>query len=494
MAARSQFHVGRLPASANTAKRIEGDMVRAQALLKLGGKILVSPDEGTNLASAGEFPLLRVLTGRVRGAPAPRRTERRPFAGERMTVPEGAAAAVPAPGSPGGRERAAEPLALAARAAWARGDAAALTRIGRNLFRLADPGTSVTGTARSGGLGATQALAREVLALGDLAAGRLAARPTAMVLPWASDPTLWLPPRLVPELLGEDFGTYRQAAGLLERLRSDADGDAARGSSPDGRGLAAALEQLASSAVALGQWPAATRYAGEGLARARLGGRPVEAASLLALLAWIAGARGRALECRRLAAQAMAIATPRSCTLVTAMIKWAQGLLDLSLGQPARALDRMAPLASSGGSTPVLLLATADLVDAAVRAGRPAAAEPLLAQLDRWVELAGPAWALADAFHCRALLSGGSEARLCFQAALDAGGVPRPFAHARVQLHYGTWLRRCRRFAEARSHLRAALDTFRRLEASSWAERAWTELLASGAGASLSASDRLPAV
>jgi hypothetical protein len=467
-------------------------MVRAQALLKLGGKILVSPDEGTNLASAGEFPLLRVLAGRVRGAPAQRRTERRPFAGERMTVPEGTAADVPGPGRPGGRERAAEPLALAARAAWARGDAAALTRVGRNLFRLADPGMSVTGTARSGGLGATQALAREVLALGDLAAGRLAARPTAMVLPWASDPTLWLPPRLVPELLGDDLGTYKRAAGLLERLRPA--GDAARGSGPDGRGLAAALEQLASSAVALGQWPAATRYAGEGLARARLGGRPVEAASLLALLAWIAGARGRALECRRLAAQAMAIATPRSCTLVTAMIKWAQGLLDLSLGRPARALDRMAPLASSGGSTPVLLLATADLVDAAVRAGRPAAAEPLLAQLDRWVELAGPAWALADAFHCRALLSGGSEARLCFQAALDAGGAPRPFAHARVQLDYGTWLRRCRRFAEARSQLRAAVETFRRLEASSWAQRAWTELLASGAGASLPAGDRLPAV
>jgi hypothetical protein len=468
-------------------------MVRAQALLKLGGKILVSPDEGTNLASAGEFPLLRVLTGRARGAPAIRRAESRPLAAERMTVPDGTAAAVPLPGSPGGRERAAEPLALAARAAWARGDAAALTRTGRHLFRLAAPGMSATGTANSGGLGATQALAREVLALGDLAAGRLAARPTMMVLPWADDPTLWLPPPLVPELLGEDFGTYRRAAGLLEHLRSGDDG-VPDWSGPAGRGLAATLEQLASSAVALGQWPAATRHASEGLALARLGGRAVEAAGLLAQLAWIAGARGRAMECRRLAAQALAIATPRSCTLVTALVKWAQGLLDLSLGQPARALDRMAPLASSSGSTPVLLLATADLVDAAVRAGRPAAAEPLLAQLDRWVELAGPAWALATVFHCRAVLSGGSEARICFQAALDVGGAPRPFAHARIQLDYGTWLRRCRRLGEARGYLRAAVETFRRLEATPWAERAWTELLASGAGAAPPASGRLPAV
>jgi hypothetical protein len=468
-------------------------MVRAQALLKLGGKILVSPDEGMNWASAGEFPLLRVLTGRVRGAPARRERPSRPLATEPMgEVPAGAASAAPPAGRPGGRERAAESLALAARAAWARGDAAALTRTGRHLFRLADPAMSATSTAHSGGLSATQALAREVLALGDLAAGRLVARPTTMVLPWAVDPTLWLPPRLVPELLGEEFGSYRRAAGLLEQLRSG-DG-AADGAGPDGRGLAAALEQLSSSAVALGQWPAATRYASEGLALARLGDRAVEAAGLLAQLAWIAAAQGRALECRRMAAQALAIATPRSCTLVTATVKWAQGLLDLTLGRSASALDRMAPLASSGGSTPVLLLATADLVDAAVRAGRPAAAEPLLAQLDRWVELTGPAWALATAFHCRALLSGGSEARLCFEAALEAGGAPRPFAHARIQLDFGSWLRRSRRYGEARGYLCAALETFRRLEAGPWAERAWIELLATGAGAAAPARDRLPAV
>jgi hypothetical protein len=351
---------------------------------------------------------------------------------------------------------------------------------------------SATSTAHSGGLGATQALAREVLALGDLAAGRLVARPTTMVLPWAADPTLWLPPRLVPELLGEDSGTYRRAAGLLEQLRSG-DG-AADGAGPDGRGLAVALEQLSSSAVALGQWPAAARFASEGLALARLGDHAVEAAGLLGQLAWLAAARGHALQCRRLAAQALAIATPRSCTLVTATVKWARGLLDLTLGRAASALDRMAPLASSGGSTPVLLLATADLVDAAVRAGRPAAAEPLLAQLDRWVELAGPAWALATAFHCRALLGGGSEARLCFEAALEAGGTPRPFAHARIQLDFGSWLRRSRRDAEARSHLRAAVETFRRLEAGPWAERARMELLATGARSRAPLGDRLPAV
>src|SRR6266496_6738346 len=410
----------------------------------MGGNMVVSPGEPTILASVGQFPLLREFRER-----SPR---------------------------PSNAEHTAELLALAARAAWVRGDAAALTRAGRRLFRLAGAG----------------ALARDVLALGDLAASRLGPPPAGMTLPWASDPALSLTPRLVPELLGDDFATYRSCAALLERLYSS-DPEAAP---PDGwsvqdsrrvlgRALPATLGQLTSSAVALGRWSTATDHAAEGLAMARIGGQAMEAAGMLAQLAWIAAARGQAAECDRLAAEALAITAPRGFALVTATVTWALGLLDLSLGHPARALDRLAPLASSSGSTPVLLLATADLVEAAVRAGRPAAAEPLLAQLDRWVELVGPAWALATTFHCRALLDAGEEAEICFQAALDAGGggSVRPFAHARTQLDYGAWLRRQRRWGEARTRLRAALETFERLGASPWAERARMELLASGAPA-----------
>src|SRR6266487_6540090 len=324
----------------------------------MGGNMVVSPGEPTILASVGQFPLLREFRER-----SPR---------------------------PSNAEHTAELLALAARAAWVRGDAAALTRAGRRLFRLAGAG----------------ALARDVLALGDLAASRLGPPPAGMTLPWASDPALSLPPRLVPELLGDDFATYRSCAALLERLYSS-DPEAAP---PDGwsvqdsrrvlgRALPATLGQLTSSAVALGRWSTATDHAAEGLAMARIGGQAMEAAGMLAQLAWIAAARGQAAECDRLAAEALAITAPRGFALVTATVTWALGLLDLSLGHPARALDRLAPLASSSGSTPVLLLATADLVEAAVRAGRPAAAEPLLAQLDRWVELVGPAWALATTFH-----------------------------------------------------------------------------------------------
>src|SRR6266581_9438372 len=123
-------------------------MVPRRALMNLGGNMVVSPGEPTILASVGQFPLLREFRER---SPRPSNTEH--------TV---------------------ELLALAARAAWVRGDAAALTRAGRRLFRLAGAG----------------AVARDVLALGDLAASRLGPPPAGMTLPWARDPALSLPPRL----------------------------------------------------------------------------------------------------------------------------------------------------------------------------------------------------------------------------------------------------------------------------------------------------------
>ena len=47
-------------------------------------------------------------------------------------------------------------------------------------------------------------------------------------------------------------------------------------------------------------------------------------------------------------------------------------------------------------------------------------------------------------------------------------------------LLYGEWLRRARRRADARGHLRAALGVFERLGAAPWADRARSELRASG--------------
>lgn len=56
----------------------------------------------------------------------------------------------------------------------------------------------------------------------------------------------------------------------------------------------------------------------------------------------------------------------------------------------------------------------------------------------------------------------------------------RPFDLARIRLLYGEHLRRERRPADARPHLRAALESFEHFQAEPWAERARAELRASG--------------
>src|SRR5262245_40848756 len=200
-------------------------MVRQLALRKLGGNMLVSPGEPTLSACVEEYPVMREFPDRP-SAPGVEPEGTQGVAAERVAGPGW----VPAARSAETVEprRVAELLALAARAAWARGDAGALTRTGRRLFRLAGSTAGlpvVEPVGAAGNAGATQALARQVLALGDLAAGRLPAPPAALTLPWAEDPALWLPPRLIPELLGDDFGTYRSCATLLERLRAAGAGE-----------------------------------------------------------------------------------------------------------------------------------------------------------------------------------------------------------------------------------------------------------------------------
>jgi DNA-binding CsgD family transcriptional regulator len=96
----------------------------------------------------------------------------------------------------------------------------------------------------------------------------------------------------------------------------------------------------------------------------------------------------------------------------------------------------------------------------------------------------GQAWASAVAEHGEALLADPGSAEGHFQRAMEfhdrAGQVGRPFNRARTQLAYGEFLRRARRRVDARTHLRAALDTFEGLRARPWAERAAQQLRASG--------------
>jgi DNA-binding CsgD family transcriptional regulator len=82
---------------------------------------------------------------------------------------------------------------------------------------------------------------------------------------------------------------------------------------------------------------------------------------------------------------------------------------------------------------------------------------------------------------CRAQLATHADAERHFNQALllhEASGAA--FDRARTQLLFGEFLRRARRRAEARTHLRGALETFAGVRAALWEERARNELRATG--------------
>jgi DNA-binding NarL/FixJ family response regulator len=103
-------------------------------------------------------------------------------------------------------------------------------------------------------------------------------------------------------------------------------------------------------------------------------------------------------------------------------------------------------------------------------------------RLQSWAANTTAPWAHALVLRCRALLAADDDdADRLFSEALElhaSGG--RPFDTARTALMFGARLRRRRRRAEARKHLRTALETFERLGATPWAEQARAELLATG--------------
>jgi DNA-binding CsgD family transcriptional regulator len=127
-------------------------------------------------------------------------------------------------------------------------------------------------------------------------------------------------------------------------------------------------------------------------------------------------------------------------------------------------------------------LATLDRVDAAVRAGDREQAGVWVKQLVPFARGTQWPWALAAVDHGRAVLAEPAEAPALFDSALahHAHAGSHPYDQARTHLAYGEFLRRSQRRVDARTHLRAALETFDDLRAEPMAARATRELRASG--------------
>ncbi|MGZ8652159.1 MAG: LuxR C-terminal-related transcriptional regulator, partial [Actinomycetota bacterium] len=198
------------------------------------------------------------------------------------------------------------------------------------------------------------------------------------------------------------------------------------------------------------------------------------------ILAAVAAVRGEERTCREEAEAALLGAIDRSNRDAMNWADLALGHLELSLGR-SEASDRFEAIWARPWIGEPRLVGAADAVEAAVRAGRGDVARERLTEFQRWTAETGASWALPLVERCRAQLATDADAERHFNEALllhEASGAA--FDRARTQLLFGEFLRRARRRAEARTHLRAALETFAGVRAALWEERARNELRATG--------------
>lgn len=251
--------------------------------------------------------------------------------------------------------------------------------------------------------------------------------------------------------------------------------------------LAWALGYLAVDELECGRFDIAEAHAEAGHQLARETGQPNTAHLHRGTLALVAAARGREREARQHADAVLAEAGHRLAGAALTARK-ALGLLELAAGRPDEALAHLEAIGRGDDPTRpgVSLRIVPELVEAAVRAKRPDRAADPLKQFTIWADATGAPHLLALAARSRALLeaaepapAGAAEAMLDHALTLHTP-ANAPFELARTELLLGEHLRRARRRADARPHLRAALEMFHRLGASMWADRARNELRAAG--------------
>jgi DNA-binding CsgD family transcriptional regulator len=193
----------------------------------------------------------------------------------------------------------------------------------------------------------------------------------------------------------------------------------------------------------------------------------------------LAGYRGRPAEAVPLFTATIEDSTARGEGLAVQMANWSAAVLRNGLGRYAEALAVAEPATEETYSPLSTQLILPELIEAAVRTGRPGLAREALGRLSAMTT--GSDWAKGLEARSRALVSEGREAEQCYAEAVERlGRTPLRPDLARAHLLYGEWLRRENRRLDARHQLHAAYDLLDAIGAEAFAERARRELLATG--------------
>jgi DNA-binding CsgD family transcriptional regulator len=241
-----------------------------------------------------------------------------------------------------------------------------------------------------------------------------------------------------------------------------------------------ALHRLCFSQYAAGDWSAVRRSADEAVSLARSIGQSAQTGTPLAWLTLLAALQGRD-DYADLLEEATRLLTDHRLGVmdgfVADVLRWARAVRAGQAGDPAESIHHYAQMHDGV----VARLAAAPRITAAVQASDVVRAQAWTEEIERFAAASELPWAQAVACYGRALLAGTGEATPLFETSLrhhEAAG--RPYDAARVQLAYGEHLRRAGHRIDAREHLKKALDIFGDLAADPLAERAASELRASG--------------
>lgn len=249
-------------------------------------------------------------------------------------------------------------------------------------------------------------------------------------------------------------------------------------------GLPLLLFHVARDQATTDRWDVAELTYAEGVRLAREAGQAADLAACLAGLAGLEARQGREAECREHASEALVLCSSRHLALFQCWSLFALGDLELGLGRPHAALERLHRLVTrldELGLVDVDVSPAPELVDALTRLGRTEEAHEAASRYAARAAAKGQPWALARAARALALTGPDEEFDELFGRALDHHAhTLDTFELARTELAYGSRLRRGRRRVDARPLLRSALQRFESLGAHPWADNAANELRATG--------------
>jgi len=199
-------------------------------------------------------------------------------------------------------------------------------------------------------------------------------------------------------------------------------------------------------------------------------------------LAALSGLQGEERTAEQLIAEATEPVASLGLSIVLAKAEFARGVTHLTAGRHSDAFDHFMRMFDPHGPAyheVVAFAAAPYVIECAVRAGRNDEARRTMTLLEALGKRTPAALVHLGLRFARPLLADDSEAQGLYEFALDA--EPKwPFDFARLEMSYGSWLRRQRRITESRPHLRAARDMFDALGVQPWVDKARAELRASG--------------